>query len=126
MQYIIELCSTHEDGSKRLDPTHKLQLLREQKVAWQNLDWTSKCSVPKRGGNTWELFGNVLAQSNEEGDISFVQLPSGLRNIKKKEWTVNRSEWAFKVRDFVMDPSQDLLVIVKAPKWCAACISRCF
>ena len=43
--------------------------------------------------------------------IDFVQLPSRLRGIPMRQW---RLIFDFNVRDFSMDPSQDLLVIIEA------------
>ena len=66
-------------------------------------------------GGLWELYGGVLAQSTEEGTLTFIQLPSDLRSIEEEVWTLGN--FGLVVRDFGMDPSQDLLVLIQSPDW---------
>lgn len=68
-----------------------------------------------KGSNLWELFGNVLAQKNVGQSFTFVQLPSAYRNIPEREWTVV-VETPKRVRDFGIDPSQDLLMLIELPR----------
>lgn len=63
------------------------------------------------------MYGGVLAQSDEEGGISFFRLPSDLRSIEEKQWSLGPS-FPCLVRDFGMDPSQDLLILIENPRWC--------
>lgn len=67
-------------------------------------------------GTSWELYGGVLAQTTADGKISFYQLPSDLRCIKEEKWSVD-SNMGFEIRDFSMDPSVGLLVLVEDPDW---------
>jgi hypothetical protein len=60
-------------------------------------------AVPKR-----------LEQS--EGTLTFIRLPSDLRSIEEKVWTLG-PELGLVLRDFGMDPSQDLLVLIQSPNW---------
>jgi len=66
-------------------------------------------------GNLWELFGNVLAQRSDEGQFLFRQLPSMFRDIPEKKWSITPDE-PRTVRDFGIDPAQDLLILVAPPR----------
>lgn len=67
-------------------------------------------------GSSWELYGGVLAQTTADGKICFYQLPSDMRCIQEKEWSVD-GDMGFEIRDFGMDPSVGLLVLVEEPDW---------
>lgn len=58
-------------------------------------------------------FDSVFAQGSKDDQrhLSFMQLPSKLRGIPQLNWNV---EVDFVIRDFGMDPSQDLLVLMEA------------
>lgn len=64
----------------------------------------------------WELFGGVLALGLVEGNqvrgLSFTQLPSAVGSRFREERTWVHSELEVDIRDFGMDPSQDLLVLI--------------
>lgn len=115
LQYAIELgVNGLENGPSTggLNHSDRLKRLLDYEKAWAELKWTSDTIIPMVSGSTiWELAGGVLAQSASSRDsLLFTQLPSKLRNIEKKRWELDISR--FKVRDFTMDPSQDLLVLV--------------
>ncbi|KAK1228646.1 hypothetical protein PQX77_008240 [Marasmius sp. AFHP31] len=115
LQYILELAITgNVDGQhSSLPVAEKLSALRSHQRAWDKLKWNRELQWPMAGGNIWELFGNVLAQKDREGWLMFRQLPSRYRGIEDKEWRVKPD---FRTRDLGMDPSQDLLVLVEAPR----------
>ena len=64
-------------------------------------------------GGVWELYGGVLAQGTSPRGLTFTQLPSKLRGIEQKTWALD--DVGVKIRDFGMDPAQDLLAIVVKP-----------
>lgn len=105
-----------EDGPSSLfSAADKLEKLKKRQAAWNELKWTEDKSVDSSTGHLWELYGGVLAQASaNHRSISFRQLPSNHRGIEEKTWTVDVSDLA--VRDFTMDPSQDLLVIARKPR----------
>lgn len=116
MQYIIELAASgqrdnslyeSEDSSKE-----KLEKLRKHQEAWKELQWSRNFTIPMSTGGLWELYGGVLAQNTDQGEIQFYQLPSDLRGIEEKRWTLP-GDFGFTIRDFGMDPRQDLLVLVE-------------
>ena len=78
--------------------------------AWRTLSWVEKETVPMLDGDTWELFGGVLALADGPKTLVFRQLPSRLRCLQTKEWKVDVNDVT--VRDFSMDKDQDLLIII--------------
>lgn len=118
LQYTLELAITgNEDGEhSQLSVAEKLNALRKHQRAWDKLKWNHELRHSMAGGGLWELFGNVLAQQDLTGSLVFRQLPSRYRGIQDKEWRV-KPDPQLKVRDFGIDPSQDLLVLVEAPRW---------
>lgn len=118
LRLIFELYATgQQDGfvDPKVNPTDRLDALKRHTIAWEELTWVTEQHLPMLDGGLWELYGGVLAQSNLEGDITFRQLPSEIRSIAERDWTIGGFD--FIVRDFAMDPLQNLLVLVEDPKW---------
>lgn len=113
-QYEIELAvSGMVDGP--LSPfttSDRLALLKERNAAWESLRWVESQDVPMMRGHIWELYGGVFAQSSTPDVLHFRQLPSKYRKIEEKTWRVTLD---MHVRDFTMDPAQDLLVLIEEP-----------
>ncbi|KAM5545949.1 hypothetical protein V8D89_000075 [Ganoderma adspersum] len=112
-QYKVELAvAGMTDGPpSTLTPAERLSILRARQDAWDNLVWTTRHDVTMHQGGVWELYGNVLAQAQGERTLHFTQIPSTIRGIKGTEWTV--PDVGCKIRDFGMDPAQDLLVVIE-------------
>ncbi|KAF5384977.1 hypothetical protein D9615_001390 [Tricholomella constricta] len=117
LQLIVELHAAGQDMEPNgtASSVIRLELLKQRTAAWDELKYTKDHRIPMSSGNLWELYGGVLAQSTAEKTIIFRRLPSLCRSIEEVEWTLDA--FGFPVRDFGMDPSQDLLVIVEAPRW---------
>lgn len=117
LQYRIALYSSGMvDGPPgQLDTSERLSLLRSYEASWKNLDWNAHTCLPVPGGSLWELYGNVWAHSGVDDTILFVQLPSRLRGITMRQWTLKLDHAP---RDFSMDPSQDLLVTIDGTMKC--------
>ncbi|KAF5374083.1 hypothetical protein D9757_010711 [Collybiopsis confluens] len=115
--YTIELAiSQQEDGQTSiLSPKEKLELLRNQQKHWTQMRWGDELRYTMKKSGLWELFGNVLVQRNLDHSFTFVQLPSTHRNILERTWTV-KPERPHIVRDFGIDPSQDLFVLIEVPR----------
>lgn len=63
-------------------------------------------------GGVWELYGGVLAQAfSGHRKLGFTQLPSVIRGIEEKQWVIE--DVGVKIRDFGMDPAQDLLIVLE-------------
>ena len=103
-----------DNSSRPIPILQKLSLLKEYANKWQSLsiDKLNKDEEePDRTiGPAWELAGGVLAQNQGNDIIEFIQLPSSSRGRARKAWTTHT---AWPVRDFTMDPGQDLLVVVE-------------
>ena len=120
LQLIIELAVAGKATGNIDDASSSraiLQSLRKHQSAWNSLKWTEELKIPMKNGRLWELFGGVLGQSSEDSSLFFYQLPSSLRNIEAKDWALSAKDIDVHARDFAMDPSQDLLVLVEAPNW---------
>ncbi|KAI9445330.1 hypothetical protein H4582DRAFT_910180 [Lactarius indigo] len=112
LQYRIALfASGMEDGPPGdLHAYERLELLRKYEASWKNLEWNEHTTIPLPVGPLWELYGNVWAHSRGSDAIEFIQIPSRLRGIPMRQWTLR---FDYDLRDFGMDPSQDLLVIIE-------------
>ena len=115
LQYKIELAiAGQEDGIHHSLFTRR-RLLQRHQHNWGTLNWTQDQHISMFHGGLWELYGNVLAQITQDGrTLHFKQLPSQSRAIEEKGWTVDISQ--FRMRDFGIDPAQDLLIIVERPQ----------
>ncbi|KAH8998839.1 hypothetical protein EDB86DRAFT_2910402 [Lactarius hatsudake] len=109
-----------EDGPPGgLTTSERLELLKNYEASWKNLEWNEHTTISSPAGSLWELYGNVWAHSRGSDAIEFIQIPSRLRGIPMRQWTLR---FDFDLRDFGMDPSQDLLVMIEnfrnAPELC--------
>jgi hypothetical protein len=119
LQYKIELVlAGMQDGPpSNLTSNERLRMLRSHQEAWSTLSWTEKETIPMLSGDTWELFGGVLALADGPKTLVLRQLPSRLRGLETSEWKIDVD---VPVRDFSMDKDQDLLVIVDGSEWVEA------
>jgi len=93
-----------------LTTSERLELLRRYEASWKNFEWSEQNTYVYPHEPTWEFYGNVWAHSRGRDAIDFVQMPSRLRGIPIRQWTIS---FDFEVRHFSMDPAQDLLVIIE-------------
>lgn len=61
-------------------------------------------------GGLWELYGNVLAQRRSDNSYKFIGLRSCSRDIDERTWELQPVD--VDARDFGLDESQDLFVLV--------------
>jgi hypothetical protein len=99
----------------QLSTSARLSSLRSYDAAWRNLEWNAEVSQNVPSGRLWELYGNVWAHAKGNDTILLMQLPSPLRGIPMRRWTV---KLGFAPWDFGMDPTQDLLVTVERVTKC--------
>ena len=111
-QYRIALfASGMVDGPPgNLTTSERLELLRRYEASWKNIEWSEHHTIPYPQGTTWEFYGNVWGHVRGSNIIDFIQLPSRLRGISLRQWTLR---FDFDVQHFSMDPSQDLLVTIE-------------
>ncbi|PFH54809.1 hypothetical protein AMATHDRAFT_134646 [Amanita thiersii Skay4041] len=119
LQYKIQLAASGQEeapssaGSEAPKATC-LETLKQKQRAWANLQWVERMTVSYSYGDLWELYGNVLAQNTSDSSrLLFYQLPSRYRGIKRRDWSVDVRQ--YRLRDFGMDPAQNLLVLVEYP-----------
>ncbi|CDO72096.1 hypothetical protein BN946_scf184962.g39 [Trametes cinnabarina] len=86
-------------------------MLKARNEAWDDLAWTAREEIPMLQGGVWELYGGILAQGEGSRTLVFKQLPSNLRGIEGREWRIE--DVGVNIRDFGMDPAQDLLVVIE-------------
>ena len=116
LQYKIHLALSGMTDNHRstLPVAQKLALLKEHAATWSELSpdilEEQKQVIQIRDGPAWELAGGVLAQCIGSNEIEYRQLPSRHRGIEKNTWTTHIP---CPVRDFTMDPGQDLLAFVE-------------
>lgn len=115
MQYKTELIlAGMENGPpSNLLVADRLKILRTHQAAWRDLNWTSEKTIsmmPMTQGSLWELYGGVLAQSRSRDVLCFTRLPSQIKGIEEEQWEV---QLPVQMRDFAMDPSQNLLIAIE-------------
>jgi hypothetical protein len=125
VQYTIELAiaGAVNGPASGLSIVDRLKRLRKHQEAWDTMTWTQDSFIKMTRGQVWELYGGVLAQGRPKSSFMFWQLPSTSRGTETKHWSVHLDDSEIKVRDFTIDPSQDLLVIVDCPS--ALCVPLC-
>ncbi|KDQ63441.1 hypothetical protein JAAARDRAFT_378522 [Jaapia argillacea MUCL 33604] len=121
--YQIELYASSAVSTSSLScslPTStRLSLLKAHQKAWAELIYESSSVLPPFKGSLWELAGGALAttgnrfaESGGKGNrlLTVRRLPSVLRGIEEKVWDIR---FEFEMKDFTIDPAQDLLVAVE-------------
>ncbi|CAL1702758.1 unnamed protein product [Somion occarium] len=100
-----------QDGpSTSLKVHDRLRILAEYQAGWDDLRFGPMRIVAMSTHGVWELVRNVLAQRNRNS-LVFVQLPSAVRGIDERLWTLDSIQRD--IRDFAMDPTQNLLCILE-------------
>lgn len=112
LSYKTELFASYMEDNEHssMDTVSRLNLLREHNRVWNDMKWTSSGFIPMRDGHCWEFSGGILAQSTHENEIFLVQLPCKLKGIAERRWSV---PFDFRIRDFTLDNSQDLIVLLE-------------
>lgn len=133
LQYKIELYAANlVDGPPNsLTKSSRLKMLRAHQRAWNNINWSRTQEIYLTEAemspdlSAWELTGGMLGLAAGRR-LRFIQLPSLLRAIPDDEWVIE--DVGFALKDFAMDKSQDLLVVIEQPDttMCVACAVRLF
>lgn len=120
LQYKIELAIAGlEDNIEHpLSERAKRSLLSEYKDAWARVPHltpreSNTSIVSFEEGPAWELSGGVLGQSVGQRKLRFRRLGSKLRGVTPLAWDIDVD---YIVRDFTMDPAQDLAVALREPQ----------
>ncbi len=99
----------------RLTPSERLARLLELRARWRSLEWAQvrKINAPWQC-QAYELVDSVFASSRVDNmfigsrHLALTWLPTPAEGARRIEW----QDMGFILRDFAMDPSQDLLALV--------------
>ncbi|KAG6381041.1 hypothetical protein JVT61DRAFT_5437 [Boletus reticuloceps] len=115
-QYTIEMAvfGMRNGPPSVMGHADRLTILQDSQSAWHTLQWTASKDVRMLQGSLYELYGGVLVQSDHQGGhgLVFRRLPSHYRSIKEHVWSLHLD---LNLRDFTLDPAQDLLVLIAQP-----------
>lgn len=110
LQYKVELeLDGMTDLGSGVPYSDLLQKLRQRRKAWKELKWKPS-GVVALDGDCWayELVDGVFCKTGA-GEFSMATLPSQASQAQVSRFTDFKLE---SVRDFAMDPTQDLIVFV--------------
>ena len=109
--YFIELTKNGlmDSGPTALSYAERLHSLIDRRRAWKNLHWKNIATVDVHGPCTaYELVGGVFAKTSGR-DMFFSWLP----NARSPGHTVHIRDVGMQLRDFAIDPTQDLVVLLE-------------
>ncbi|KAF8333539.1 uncharacterized protein EI90DRAFT_3052323 [Cantharellus anzutake] len=114
LQYLTELgCHGKVEGcSVNLTTAEKLQELLLHEHRWVNLEPHSLCEIEPPIDEIYEFACSVIGTGPRRSPMSlfFAELPSAVNSTPLRTWT--HQDPSLLLRDFTMDPSQDLLVLL--------------
>ncbi|KAJ7700042.1 hypothetical protein B0H17DRAFT_1048340 [Mycena rosella] len=113
LQYKIQLeLAGLRDGQSAPGSAVRLDMLKAYQAEWASFDWTQivPTKVPMEG-HLWELVGNVVGTYDPQSGFAFTRIPSITRHISLAQWSI--PDVPFNPKDFSMDFSQDLLLVVE-------------
>ncbi|KAG1769125.1 hypothetical protein EV702DRAFT_1140109 [Suillus placidus] len=122
LQYHIELAlDCMLDGPQStLTVAERLEHLRTLRRAWTLFEWKKEVRVPMPGFcQAYEFVGGVFAKTSSSGGIhnqsgSRKFISSWLPSSSDPGHTLVRDDIGISTRDFAIDPSQDLIALVKS------------
>ncbi len=104
----LEIAGFEDNHRCRWSYAKRLECLKDYQSAWDQFMWSKQSVIPGLKGKLWELCGGVFAQSDMNDVCHFYRLPSEAHQIQEESWSVHPE--IHHIRDFGMDPSQDLLI----------------
>lgn len=119
--YKIELAiAGYQNGPAlcRIPLSERLRILRQTQKGWLGLNFQRRQTIELESETpTYELQGSVFLRgrspdgTNSTAGISGYIMASALTSDEMHQWTVER--FPSEVRDFTLDPLQDLLVLIE-------------
>ncbi|TCD64836.1 hypothetical protein EIP91_003584 [Steccherinum ochraceum] len=116
LQYRIELAgSSLRDGCVKSSTSDRLTAVRRRRKAWDTLSFSTRKVVSVISAEWKILCGCHIAWTHSPGHLTVMQIPSAIRNIPEKSWTMtldgtNPGRRPSSESDLVMDPDQDLII----------------
>jgi F-box-like len=121
INYKIELAiAGYQNGHTlcKMPLSQRLRILRQTQKGWLGLNFQRRETIQlERETPTYELQGSVFLRgrsstgSNSTSGISGYIMASALTGDEMHQWTVEH--FPMEVRDFTLDPLQDLLVLIE-------------
>jgi hypothetical protein len=129
LEYQLELAvaGMHDVEGQDLAVADRLAQLKTVQDGWSNLRFRQRRQIPFNPERVWEMFGGVLAQGIPGPTVcglAFTELPSAVNRASGHTW--KHRDLGVDIRDFAMDPAQDLLVLIDPPVTvsCVNCFSQ--
>ncbi len=110
----LEIAGYEKNPNNTWLSAESLECLQKYQSAWERLEWSKEQTIPMLAGGLWELYAGVLVRTDKDRTFHFTKLPAVTRCIEEETWTITPD--INDIRDFGIDPSQDLLVWITAPK----------
>ncbi|KAF8578725.1 hypothetical protein K439DRAFT_1638566 [Ramaria rubella] len=118
LQYRMELTVAgveDTNAAPNLPVAQRLTQLQTIEDGWDYLRFRKTHRVKKHPSNLWELFGGVLVHglgSPRTRGLAFMELPSAVREMPGRTWSI--PDTGVDIRDFGIDPGQNLVVLISA------------
>lgn len=103
--------------------SERLSQLKTVQHGWANLHFRQRHRLLSNPASVWEMFGGVLAHGlsgPETRGLAFMELPSAVNVTSGDIW--HHRDLGVDIRDFAMDPAQDLLVLIAKPVDVMLCV----
>lgn len=115
-----------DPDSKVFKAVDRLQCLKTVQYNWDNLQFRIREKMPRPISRLYELIGGVAAFGGINHGLTirglrFIELPSAVRGTLSRQW--QHPDLGLNIRDFTIDPVQDLLVIIGIPTSMRYCYS---
>lgn len=115
IQYKLDLFAAGlQDTGSAISVATRIQALKDHQSAWRAFRWSEQHEIKLGLLRPVCIREGVLACTTRYKDhIRFFRLPSILRGIEKKEWTVTVNKLPSWINAYAMDPLEDLFVSVE-------------
>ena len=118
LQYRIELASdglvNGQPGGSASTTAARMELLLERRAAWRALRPNRRTSVALAGHcHAYELVGGLFAKALEESGAARRLVASWLPGNGRGERRFVVDDLGVRIKDFALDPSQDLIVLLE-------------
>ena len=111
--------SDGDPGSETWTTAERLRELRTVENNWDHLEFRMERTFPKIESRLYEMIGGFAAfggpgHNTQVRGLTFIELPSAIRGTTERSWEIN--DLGINIRDFTMEPLNDLLVLIESPQ----------